>query len=175
MELHYRRVFESATGGWVELHPLHGEDELLQNILACSILADHGYRVQLLPSIPENETALREKFLQDVFLHKNPDIRVNGEMIGDIKTPDESTIVKKSTINRGIYSAAQQKVSIVVLNLCEKSYTVRDIKNGVIGALQPGRNKTIQHVWIITKNRNLFTIDRRMIFDDSVYEILADI
>ena len=175
MELQYLRVYESPSRGWVDLHPFHGIDELPANMEACRILADHGYQVQLLPSIPECEIILREQLLQDVFLNKNPDIRINGELIGDIKTPDKDTIVKKSTINRGIYSAAQQKVSLVVLNLCERHYTVQDVKKGIVGALQPGRNKSIKYVWIITSNRNLFIVDRKMVFDDSIYEVLIHI
>jgi hypothetical protein len=173
IELQYLRVYESKSGGCVDLHPFHGADELPENMEACRILADHGYHVQLLPSIPEAEVILRKQLLPDVFLNKNPDIRINGLWVGDIKTPDKDTFVKKSTVNRSIYSAAQQKVDLVVVNLYERDYTVQDVKKGVVGALQPDRNKSIKQVWLITKNRNLFIVKREMVFNDAVYEVLT--
>jgi Contact-dependent growth inhibition CdiA C-terminal domain len=175
MELRYLRVYESQSGGWVDLHPLHGEDELPDNMEACRILADNGFKIELLPCLTIKELDLREKLLSDVFGHKNPDVRINGILIGDIKTPDKKTFIKKSTITNAMNSAAIQKVAVAILNLNERQYTVQDVKKGIVGALQPNRNKSIKFVWVITKNRNLFIVDRRMVFDDSIYETLNDL
>lgn len=169
----YLPIYESPNGGWVYLHPLHGKDELPHNTEAARVLADFGYQVQLLPSIPEAEKTLRELLLPDVFGVKNPDVRIDGQWIGDIKTPDKVTSVKKSTINRGIYSAAQQQVDIAIINLLDREYSVQDIKKGIVGALQPNRNKTILAVWVITKNRNLFKVERGMVFNDQIYDVLS--
>jgi hypothetical protein len=140
---------------------------------ACIILADHGFTIEILPSLPVCETELRKKFLPDVFGNKNPDVRINGQLLGDIKTPDKNLRIKKSTISRAIFSAAQQKVDIAILNLHERDYSAQDIKKGIVGALQPDRNKSILLIWIITKSRNLFTISRQLVFNDSIYEGLA--
>ena len=169
----YVRVYLTLTGGHIDLHPLHGKDELKENIEACMILADHGFTIEMLPLLSISETELRKKFLSDVFGNKNPDVRINGQLIGDIKTPDKTVPIRKSTISREIFSAAQQKVDIAILNLNKRDYSVQDIKKGIVGALQPDRNKSILIVWVITKNRNLFTITRQWVFDDSIYEKLT--
>jgi hypothetical protein len=156
----------------MDLHPLHGKDELQDNAKACGTLADHGYQIELLPSIAAGEEALRKKWLPEVYASKNPDVRIDGLWIGDIKTPDQSTHVKKSTINWNIYSAAKQKVSIAIINLSNREYTVQDVKKGIVGALQPDRNKSIDQVWVITKSKNLFIAKREMVFDDTIYEAL---
>lgn len=169
----YQHVYQSLSGGCVYLHPMHGKDELAENLIACKILADHGHKIEMLPSLPSGEIELRAKLLPDVFNNKNPDVRINNQFIGDIKTPEKELLVKKSTISRQILSAAKQKVPIAILNLYERAYTVRDIKKGIVGALQPDRNKSIEQVWVITQKRNLFTITRPMVFNDLIYETLT--
>lgn len=169
----YSQIYESTSGGYVWLHSRHGEDELQQNLEACRILADHGYKIELLPTFSPFEAELRTEFLHDVFGYKNPDIRIDGKSIADIKTPDKNSPIRQATINRCIYSCAQQKVSIAVLNLAEQQYTIQDIKKGIIGALQPDRNKSIEQVWVITKQQGLFIAERTMVFDESIYEALV--
>lgn len=165
----YVLIYKSNAGGFVWLHPWHGKDELIQNEVACRILADHGHHIQMLPSIPEREKELRYKFLPDVNGFKNPDIRINGNYIGDIKTPGSKSVIHKSLINRCIHACAKQKVQIAVINLSGRNYAIQDIKKGIIGALQPDRNKTIEQVWIITNQLNLFVIKREMVFDETIY------
>jgi hypothetical protein len=168
----YLRIFDAGNGGFVDIHPLHGKDELPANSEAARILANHGYQIELLPTIPAAAVDARAEWLWDVFETKNPDIRIDGFRIGDIKTPETDVHIRKATINRCIYSCAQQKVAIAVINLREREYTIQDIKKGIIGALQPGRNKSIEEVWIITRDGNLFKVDRCMVFDESVYDVL---
>jgi hypothetical protein len=151
---------------------LHGKDELEENMKACMILADHGFTIEMLPLLRASEEGLRKKFLPDVFGNKNPDVRINGQLVGDIKTPKDLPITK-STISREIYCAAKQKADIAILNLCERDYSFQDVKRGIVGALQPDRNSSILLVWVITKSRNLFTISRQMVFTDSIYERLV--
>jgi hypothetical protein len=168
----YVRVYQSLSGGYVDLHPLHGKDELADNLEACKILADHGYQIEMLPSLPSGAVELRKKLLPDVFSSKNPDVRINGLLLGDIKTPVKNYLVKKSTISRQILSVAKQKADIAILNLFERDYNFQDVKKGIVGALQPDRNRSVLLVWVITKNRNLFTVSRQMAFSDSIYEAL---
>jgi len=168
----YTCVYQSACGSEVELHPLHGNAELSENVLAACILADHGHSIQLLPTFPESEIGAREAWLADVANRKNPDIRIDSRIIGDIKTPNPEVLIKQSTINHCIYSCAQQKVSVAVINLLNREYAIQDIKKGIVGALQPSRNKSIESVWIITAGRNLFKAERKMIFDESLYDHL---
>ncbi|MBY0477976.1 MAG: hypothetical protein K2Q24_10050 [Chitinophagaceae bacterium] len=168
----YSQIYESTSGGYVWLHSRHGQDELHQNLEACRILADHGYKIEMLPTFSAFEVELRKEFLEDVFEYKNPDIRINQLHITDIKTPDKIRAIKQATINRCIYSCAQQKVKIAVLNLAGQEYAIQDIKKGIIGALQPDRNKSIEEVWVITKQQNLFIAKRTMVFDETIYEIL---
>ncbi len=124
----------------------------------------------MLPTFSAFEQELRKEFLPDVFECKNPDKRINGILIGDIKTPDKTTVIKQQTINRIIYSCAKQKVKVAVLNLAEQDYTIQDIKKGIIGALQPDRNKSIVEVWIITRQQHLFIAKRSMVFNETIYE-----
>jgi hypothetical protein len=168
----YVRVYLTLSGGHIDLHPLHGKDELKENMEACMILADHGFIIEMLPLLHAEEVELRKKFLPDVFCNKNPDVRINGQLIGDIKTPDKDLPISKPTINRLILSAAKQKADIAILNLCGRDYSFQEIKRGIVGALQPDRNRSILLVWVITKSRNLFTISREMVFTDSIYERL---
>ncbi len=168
----YVPVYITLAGGRIDLHPLHGKDELEQNVEACMILADHGFTIEMLPLLHAEEVELRKKLLPDVFANKNPDVRINGQLIGDIKTPDKDLPITKPTISRLILSAAKQKADIAILNLCGRDYALQEIKRGIIGALQPDRNRSILLVWVITKSRNLFTISRQMVFTDSIYERL---
>jgi hypothetical protein len=46
-------------------------------------------------------------------------------------------------------------------------------KKGIIGALQPNRNKSIDQVWLITTNKKLFKVPRGRAFDESIYEELS--
>ncbi len=165
----YSQVYESSSGGWVWQHELHSDEELLENLEAARILADHGYKIELLPVIPETNQLLRAELLHDVFGDKNPDIRINNQQIGDIKTP---VLPTQKAINRAIYRSGQQMVEIAVVNLANKDYAVSDLKKGIIGAMQPGRNKSIQETWIITKNKGLFRVTRDIVFDDTIYNFL---
>lgn len=128
----YLRIYEATSGGIVDLHPLHGEDELPANTQAAIVIAEHGYRVELLPSLPETEVELRQLWLPDVAARKNPDLRINGCKIGDIK-------------------------------------------KGIIGALQPGRNSSIEEVWIIATQKGLFKASRDMVYTESIYDILDEL
>jgi hypothetical protein len=58
-----------------------------------------------------------------------------------------------------------------LINLVNRKYAVQDIKKGIIGALQPDRNKTIKEVWVITRKGNLFKAKRAMVFDESIYDL----
>lgn len=170
--MEYLRIYESESGGVVDLHPLHGTRELYSNLQASRIIADHGYNVELLPELTEIQVEARRLWISDVTHPKNPDIRINGILIGDIKTPNPKIPVKKSTINHFISRCAKQKASIAILNLMGRQYSAQDIKNGIVGALQPNRNKSIKEVWIIKIDKSLFKIGRDFVFDDSIYEEL---
>lgn len=168
----YVRVYQSLSGGYIDVHPLHGKDELPENMEACMILADHGHKIEMLPTISSCEPELRKKLLPDVFGSKNPDVRINGQLIGDIKTPEKDTLIKQSVISRVVGTAAKQKVEVAIVNLFDRVYIAQDVKKGIIGALQPDRNRSIQQVWVITLRRNLFTVQRQVAFNDLIYEVL---
>ena len=172
VEMQYLRIYESPVGGVVDLHPLHGQNEFFNNFLAAQIIADHGYSVELLPELTDIEVEFRKIWMADVVGNKNPDVRINGYLIGDIKTPNPNVAIKKSTINHCIYSCSRQNVAIAIINLIGRHYTLQDIKKGIVGSLQPNRNKSIREVWIITRNKRIFRIDRSIVFDDTIYEAL---
>lgn len=71
-----------------------------------------------------------------------------------------------------MFYPAQQKVNIAIINLSDREYSLQDIKKGLIGALQSGRNKSISQVLIIAKMKKLFIADRKMIFDETIYDAL---
>jgi hypothetical protein len=173
--MQYVRIYESESGGAVDLHPFHGPNALYNNLEACQIIADHGYKVELLPELTEIEIEARNLWISDVAERKNPDVRINGTIIGDIKTPNPKVAVKQSTINQFIYKCARQRVSIEIINLVGRKYLVQDIKKGIVGALQPDRNKSIKEVWVITSDKRLFKALRTVVFDDSIYEELNEL
>lgn len=168
----YSQIYCSPTGGFVDLHPLHGAEELHCNSMAAFVIADHGHAVELLPSIPSPEIEERNKWLWDVSGQKNPDVRIDGYKIGDIKIPDPKVPIKQATISRCVYTCARQKVSLAIINLFGRDYAMQDLKKGIVGALQPDRNRSIEEVWLITKAGGLFKVDRSLVFDDSIYECL---
>jgi hypothetical protein len=174
MKLHYLRVYESSSGGWIDIHRLHGKEEAKENLIAAKILADLGFYIQLLPCLSMKEAHLRQQLLPDVHGIKNPDIRINGLLVGDIKTPNKTTVIRKAIVNNTIYAAANQKVELVIINLSQCSYTIQDIKKGVVGALQPNRNKSIKQVWIITNAGKVFALSREMVYNDAIYDELED-
>lgn len=126
--MQYLRKYESESGGVVDLHPLHGARELYSNLQASQIIADHGYNVELLPELTEIQVEARKFWISDVAYRKNPDIRINGIFIGEIKTPNPNIPVKKSTINHFISRCAKQKASIAIVNLMFRQYSAQDIK-----------------------------------------------
>lgn len=168
----FKVIYRSPNGGSVIEHTYVNGPDRRDNIQASILLAKMDYKITLLPEIHADNLKLRQKFLPDAYENKNPDVRIDSKWLGDFKKPDESTPIKKTSINNLIRSAAKQKVEIVILNLTEREYAVQDLKKGIIGALQPDRNKSIRFVWVITCNNNLFILDRTKVFDDSVYEIL---
>lgn len=139
------------------------------------MLADLGFCIELLPCLLIKQAYLRQQLLPDVHGVKNPDIRINSVLIGDIKTPNDNTPIRKATINTAICTAAIQKVELVIINLSKCSYSIQDIKKGVVGALQPSRNKSIKHVWIITNANKVFGINREMVYNDDLYEELEQV
>lgn len=169
--LHYIRVYESSTGGYVDLHPLHGEDELYCNLDACRRLADKGHKLELLPVLGARETELRKLLLGDVFGKKNPDVRINKSFIGDIKTPNKFSVTK-TTIKDCICRSAKQKVEIVIIDLFEANYSFSQIKEALLSGLPPHRNKSIRNVWILTYDNNLLIIPRKMIMTAKFYQVL---
>lgn len=171
MELHYIRVYESISGGWVDLHPLHGEDELPDNLEACKLLAQKGYQLQLLPCINQGELELRQKLLPDVFGSKNPDVRINNKAVTDIKTPNK-TEVTKTALKDAVYLAAQQKVEIAIINLYQATYLFSHVKEALLSSLQIDRNRSVKEVWIITHDKNLLIIPRKMINTKKFYAVL---
>ncbi|MBO9573234.1 MAG: hypothetical protein J7497_13665 [Chitinophagaceae bacterium] len=102
--MQYLRIYESKAGGYVDLHPLHGADELPGNSDAARALADQGHAIELLPTIPAADLQERQRWLSDIVGNKNPDVRIDGYFIGDIKTPNREIPVKQATINRCIYA-----------------------------------------------------------------------
>lgn len=167
----YTRIYQSPARGSVDLHEKHGVDELEDNLAASKILADKGYKVQLLPSLEAKDREMRQNLLWDVFGEKNPDVRINNSEIADIKTPGKKK-VSKSNLNDCIYRAGQQKVPIAIINLHLASYSFSVIKGALLSALQPERNKSIREIWIITFDKNLLIIPRKMINTRRFYNVL---
>ncbi|MBO9633848.1 MAG: hypothetical protein J7578_12090 [Chitinophagaceae bacterium] len=169
IDCYYVQLYKSSSGGYIDEHLYVSGHDRDDNIRTAVILADKGYAVQLLPDLYSCESELREEYLFDVHQFKNPDARINGQWIADFKKPAKSIPIKKSTISRLIESAAQQKAAIAVLNLSGQEYAIQDIKKGIIGALQPDRNRSIQEVWIITQNKNLFIASRLNVYNEAIY------
>jgi hypothetical protein len=126
--MQYLRIYESNTGGYVDLHALHGADELPANSEAAWALADQGHAIQLLPTIVAANLEMRKKELPDIVGNKNPEALYSEEIQG--------------------------------------------IKKEIIRTLQPDRNKSVQQVWIITQARNIFKVERAMVFNEAIYDAL---
>lgn len=171
MELNYVRVYDSPCGGWIDVHPLHGKDELEGNLQTCKLLANKGYCLELLPVIYKDEVALRQMLLLDVFGNKNPDVRINKNIIADIKAPCKINVTK-SSIKDAIYRAAQQRVEIVIIDLYKATYSFSVVKEGLLSALRPDRNKSIREIWLLTHDNNLLIIPRKMVNARKFYNVL---
>lgn len=173
MYSNYLRICSWPNGGCIDQHTLVSGHDRTENIRAAIIVAKYGHMVELLPMLHPNQKELRSIWLPDVSENKNPDARIDVRWIADFKAPARHKPIRKASISRLIESAAQQKADIVIINLSGRIYAIQDIKKGIVGAIQPARNKSIRHIWIITCRRNLLKIKREQVYDEYFYNELG--
>lgn len=170
----YKRIYESKLKTCVDLHDLHEQDEVVANTEASKRVADQEYDVELLPSIEIADTTARQQWLSDVAEGKNPDMRIDKKLIGDIKTPAGIGELSKGMISKAVYRAGKQRAQIILLNLYQCAYSYRTVKQGLLSALDADRNKSISMIWIISNKGYFIQLDRRNIRNESLYYILED-
>lgn len=125
----YTQVYQGKEGGYVQIHAMHGKQELADNFRIAQHLANQGERVRLLP-IDSTPGAT------------NPDASRN-DSIWEFKTPDSAS-GKNGTQNAIKQASAQGRENVLIeLNA---AYKISDVINGLKAAFQPGRAKSIQQV-----------------------------
>ena len=141
----YNTVYKADNGKTVQVHLLHGIEEMANNVATAKLLADAGYNVKLLPELGKNDDKIREKIYgtKDFIKGKNPDALIDNKIIAEIKHPKPT----KTAIHNRIRSAENQ-AGVAVLHLTDKM-NENDIIDAVRGQMKQSAN--INQVWIINK------------------------
>lgn len=148
----YNTIYKSENGKTVQVHLLHGIDEMAKNVNAAKLLADAGYNVKLLPILDDDK--IREKIYgtKDFVKGKNPDALINGKIF-DIKT----TVSNKNAIHNSI-KRGQKQADGIVIHLSEKMEEEK-IRQYVKG--QMTQSVYIDDVWVINKEGNPLKYNRK--------------
>ena len=139
--------------GFIDVHPLHGEKEVKQNIATCKLLLKHiqeKVELKLQPVINEKEKAAKEKFYSKEYIkkfeNKNADAILNGKEV-EFKEPKGT----KSSIHRAIRKGKNQ-ADFVILRVPDNA-DLEMIENNVDGQINYyEKEKKFIEVWIINNN-----------------------
>ncbi|MBQ4278346.1 MAG: DUF935 family protein [Rikenellaceae bacterium] len=107
----YRTVKVGEGARTIDVHPLHGADELADNAVIARILLENGSKeIRLLPVIHEKDAALKKRFYPEGYrcdLRKNADAVVDGEVF-DFK------LSGRRNLHHRIVDASRQADNVVV-------------------------------------------------------------
>jgi len=148
----YNTVYKADNGKTVQVHLLHGIEEMANNVTTAKLLADAGYNVKLLPILEDDK--IREKIYgtKDFVKGKNPDALINGKIF-DIKMPAGTESAIHNSIKRG-----QKQADSIVIHLSEKmeEEKIRQYTKG-----QMKQSIYIDDVWVINKEGKPLKYNRK--------------
>lgn len=134
----------------IEIHPLHGDKELGENLNAVNTLLKHdaNAKIKLLPIIEEKDMIAKKRFYSADYLNKFPaksaDI-IYDDMIGEIEISNGS----KTSIHNRIRNGKRQ--SDFVLIQVPDDGDFESINNHVNGQLKHYADKQNINVWVFNK------------------------
>jgi len=135
----------------IDIHPLHGEQELYRNIETCNTLLKHDAdaKLKLLPIINDIEIDVKHKFYPqsyiDKFGNKNADAIYNGKVVEF----EEPTLQGKNSIKNAIRGGKEQ-ADFVILRI-DNNVNWFDIERQVNGQLQHYAGQNF-NLWIMNEN-----------------------
>lgn len=156
---HYKKF---DNGGIIEIHPTHNIAEIKENLwFAEMINADEPHHIKLNMYIKDGR--------------KNPDAIIDG-IYSEFKFPKKSNNIT-NIIQTHVEEAAKQlraveSQGIVVIAIDNPTATMKKIENGLYWALNKDRNKNINQVWLILKDRKMLKIKREQVADLSFKDLL---
>lgn len=151
----YKKLYNSKTGGSVEIHELVGpdnrrlNDDFIERIEAAKVFADQGRKVKVLPEVHKDDKAFRKKLLPNYeHFSKNPDFLVDTEYV-DLKRPK-----KWNNIISNANNSSQQKSIALIMN--------DDLKINKVNALKRAES-------ILINNKDYSFSKVYFIFDRKLY------
>ena len=132
------RAYRSPAGGYVDVHPAHGSQELTANLAVATVLADRGEAVCLLP-------------VEDG--SKNLDATRNG-LFWEFKCP--ITDNAKTALQRHVSDASAQGATRVLVQL-NRRMSLEGVIAGLKLAFLPERAKKITDLCLMLPDGELLT------------------
>lgn len=145
----------------IEIHPLHGDKELTENINICKLLKDFDEKakIQLLPILNEKDEAARKLYLKPQYIKKrpgkNPDALLNGKPV-EFETSNGS----KSSIQNAIKMGKKQ-ADFVIIHLPD-NIDLTEIDHIIKGQIKHYQEKENLTIWAVNgKGRKEYTIKQK--------------
>lgn len=138
----------------LEIHPLHGDKELIENIDISKLLKkyDKKAHIKLLPIISEKDAEARKLYLPESYLQKfpkkNPDAMYNKKPI-EYETSNGS----KSSIQNAIKNGKKQAEHIVIH--IPESMDINQADQIIKGQLKHYEGKEYLTVWLVNNTEKL--------------------
>lgn len=106
------RTVGIGDGTTIEIHPLHGADEIKENVEIARVMKSNGYKeIKLLPVIHEKDIVTKRKFYPQGY--KFTDIRKNADAIVDGEVFDFK-LSSRRNLHMRITEAADQADNVVI-------------------------------------------------------------
>lgn len=151
----FKRLYTNEDlHGYVDLHILHGAEEMKPNFEISKFLADQGHKIKLLPILKESDDNLRKIIYgTDKFLPgKNPDSLIGKKLfeLTDLKNPNIKNLGDKIRIKA--MRLEKKQADNVVINLINPMNEA-EIERVVKGKINI--SKSIDEIWIINNGKLL--------------------
>ncbi len=149
-------TYDIGDGHIIDIHPLHGKDELKKNVETCNILMKHDpkAKIKLMPIIDVNEKTkatdidARKKYYGNEYQRKYPlknaDAIYNGKVC-EFESPNGSKKSIQHAVEHGIAQA--DKVIIHIPDNIKMDYAIR-VVNGHIAHYPNHKNE----IWIMNNS-----------------------
>lgn len=143
-----------GRGVSLDIHPLHGDKELKENIDISKLLKQHDRKaeIKLLPVISEKDAEARKLYLPDSYLKKfpkkNPDAMYNNKPI-EYETSNGS----KSSIQNAIKNGKKQAEHIVIH--IPDDLNISTAENIIKGQLKHYQDKENLTIWLVNNTQKV--------------------